>query len=72
MNKFREKQIIFGFFFIYFLIFFSIKRFTIIELYGITSQGNLDHTPAWLDAVFVTCIIVFCVIIFKSWLLIEK
>ncbi len=59
MNKFREKQIIFGFFFIYLLIVLSLKRFTLIELYGITSQGNLDHTPAWLDAVFVTCIIVF-------------
>ncbi len=59
MNKFREKQIMFGFFFIYILILLFINRFTIIELYGITSQGSLDHTPAWLDAVFITCIIVF-------------
>lgn len=59
MNKFRDKQIMFSFFFMYLLIILFIKKFTIIELYGITSQGKLDHTPAWLDAVFVTCIIVF-------------
>ncbi len=59
MNKFRDKQIMFGFFFIYLLILLFINKFTIIELYGITSQGSLDHTPAWLDAVFITCIIVF-------------
>ncbi len=59
MNKFRDKQIMFGFFFIYLLILLFIKKFMIIELYGITSQGNLDYTPAWLDAVFITCIILF-------------
>ena len=59
MNKFRDKQILFSFFFIYLLILLFLSKFTIIELYGITSQGTLDHTPAWLDAVFVTCIIVF-------------
>lgn len=59
MNKFRDKQIIFSFVVMYLLILLFIKRFALIELYGITSHGNLDHTPAWLDAVFVTCIIVF-------------
>ncbi len=59
LEKFRDKQIMFGFFFIYLLIFIVLKRCTLIDLYGITSHGELDHTAPWLDAVFVTCIIVF-------------
>ncbi len=58
-HKFREKQIMFSFFFIYFLIFLILDRCTIIDLYGITSHGEFDYTKPWLDAVFVTCIIVF-------------
>ena len=58
-HKFREKQILFSFFFIYFLIFLVLDRCTAIDLYGITSLGELDYTKPWLDAIFVTCIIVF-------------
>ena len=58
-RKIRDKQIMFGFFFIYLLIYLVLDRCTLIDLYGITSHGTLDHTAAWLDAVFVTCIIVF-------------
>ena len=59
MDRFKDKQVVIGFFFIYLLIFLSLDRFALMELYGITSRGTLDYTPAWLDAVFTTCIIVF-------------
>ncbi len=57
-GKFRQKQIMFGYFFVYFLIYLNLDRCALMDLYGITSHGNLDYTGAWLDAVFVTCIIV--------------
>ncbi len=59
LKKFRDKQIMFSFFLIYLLIFLGLKRWALLDLYGITSHGSLDYTDPWLDAVFVTCIIVF-------------
>lgn len=58
-QKFRDKQIVFGFIFIYFLIFLVLDKCILLDLYGITDHGTLDYVPAWFDAVLVTIIIVF-------------
>lgn len=58
-NKFKDKQIMFGFIFYFVCMLCILEHCTLNDLYGITSHGTLDKTPAWLDALFVTFIIVF-------------
>lgn len=58
-NKFKDKQILFGIIFFYVCMLCILDQCTINDLYGITSHGSLDKTPAWVDAIFVTFIIVF-------------
>lgn len=58
-NKFKDRQIMFGLIFFYLCILSILDHCTINDLYGITSNGKLDYTPAFIDATFVTFIIVF-------------
>lgn len=56
---FKKVQILFSLPFFYLCIFIVLDSCTIKDLYGITSHGGLDRTPAWVDAILVTFIIVF-------------
>lgn len=58
-ETFKDYQILIGIP-LYYVCILSILRFcTMNELYGISSLGSLDRTPAWVDAIFVVFIIVF-------------
>jgi hypothetical protein len=59
-EKFKKIQILIAIPFMYLLILTVLGRSIISELYGISSRGALDPTPAWVDAIFVTFIIIFC------------
>lgn len=56
---FKKYQIMVGIPFFYLCILCILDSCTIKDLYGITSHGALDKTPAWVDAILVTFIIVF-------------
>lgn len=58
-NLFKKYQITLGIPFFYLCILAILDSCTIKDLYGITSHGALDKTPAWIDALLVTFIIVF-------------
>ena len=58
-KKFKDRQIMLGLVFFYICILLVLDHCTIKDLYGITSHGNLDYSPAFMDAAFVTFIIVF-------------
>ena len=58
-NLFKKYQIMLGLPFIYICILCVLDSCTLKDLYGITSHGVLDKTPAMIDAVLVTFIIVF-------------
>ena len=57
--EFNKRQILVAIPIMFVLIVTVLSRAVINELYGISSRGSLDPTPAWLDAVFVTFIIIF-------------
>ena len=56
---FKKYQIMMGVPFFYLLILCILDSCTIKDLYGITAHGELDKSPAWIDALLVTFIIVF-------------
>lgn len=56
---FKKYQIMSGIPFFYLCILCILDSCTMKDLYGITSHGSLDKTPAWIDAILVTFIIVF-------------
>jgi len=56
---FKKYQVMIGIPFFYLCILCILDSCTIKDLYGITSHGSLDKTPAWIDAILVTFIIVF-------------
>ena len=58
-NLFKKYQIMLGIPFFYLCILCILDSCTIKDLYGITSHGALDKSPAWIDAILVTFIIVF-------------
>ena len=58
-DLFKGYQILVGLPFFYLSILCILDRCTIKDLYGITAHGSLDKTPAWVDAILVTFIIVF-------------
>ena len=56
---FKKYQVMMGIPFFYLAIICILDSCTIKDLYGITSHGELDKSPAWVDALLVTFIIVF-------------
>lgn len=58
-DMFKDYQVLIGIPLYYICIMSIIKFCTMKELYGITSLGTLDKTPAWVDVFFVVFIIVF-------------
>ena len=56
---FKKYQVMMGIPFFYLAIICILDSCTIKDLYGITAHGELDKSPAWIDALLVTFIIVF-------------
>lgn len=58
-ETFKRLQIIVALPVMYLLILTVLRSAILMELYGISSRGNLDPTPVWIDVLFVAIIIVF-------------
>ena len=58
-NKIKYEHVLYSLPILFILNLIIIKYCTIRDLYGITSHGNLDKSPAIIDALLVDIIIVF-------------